>query len=176
MPTPRTLMIGTALASTALIITGCTNSPIKHGEVIDKRGYAGSWIDQYEDVYRDNCTTIRTSSFTTSLAARPGGTSGGKSSGHSTGKGNTNGGSQPGKAVTSGGTSGTTKPDSSGSDSATGGTKPTQRCERQYVGRKKTGQRWHPGTWELKLRDGDRTGWIKVSKDTYDRTDLHDRI
>ncbi|KOU73198.1 hypothetical protein ADK61_24260 [Streptomyces sp. XY66] len=174
VPTSRTLMIGTALASAALILTGCADSPIKHGEVIDKRGYAGSWIPEYEDVYRDNCTTVRTSSFTTSLASRTGGTSGGSSSGRSTSRNSTNGGSstggsQPGKSLTGGGTSGT-------SGSATGGTQPTKRCERQYVGRKQTGQHWGPGNWELQLRDGDRTGWITVSETTYNDTDLHDRI
>ncbi|MFI2906647.1 hypothetical protein ACG2OD_00030 [Streptomyces sp. PDY-4] len=192
MPTPRTLMIGTALASTALIITGCTNSPIKHGEVIDKRGYAGSWIPEYEDVYRQDCSTIRTSSFTTTaFAGRSSGSSGSKSSGGkssssgSTGKknndtnpdgsGGSSGGTPPGKPLTNGGTSGTTQPGSSGS-TTDGSSQPTKQCQRHHVGRKQTGQHWQPGKWELQLRDGDRTGWITVSETTYNDTDLHDRI
>ncbi|MER6199843.1 hypothetical protein ABT234_21040 [Streptomyces sp. NPDC001586] len=189
MPTPRTLKIGTALATAALVLTGCADNPVEHGEVIDKRGYAGSWISEYKDVYRDNCTTVRTSSFTASLAGRPsGGSSGGKSgSGRSTGKtdtdtdsgsggssSSTSGGSQPGKSLTSGGTSGTTPPGSS--SATTGNTQPSKRCERQYVGREKTGQHWRDGKWELQLRDGDRTGWITVSETTYNDTDLHDHI
>lgn len=181
MPTHRALMIGAALASAALVLTGCADNPVEHGEVIDKRGYAGSWIPEYENVYRDNCTTVRTNSFTAFLAARPsGGSSGGKTgSGRSTGRtdtdsGSDSGGSQPGKSLTSGGTSGTTKPGSSGS--TTGDTQPSNRCERQYIGRKKTGQHWRDGKWELRLRDGDRTGWITVSETTYKDTDLHDHI
>jgi hypothetical protein len=176
--------IGVAVAAAALLLTGCTDQPVEHGEVIDKRGYAGRWITDYQDVYRENCTTIRTSSFTASLPGRIGGsTTGGKSSTSRRGStdtdtdsssSNTSGGSQPDKSLTSGGTSGTSRPGSSGS--TTGGTQPTKQCERQYVGRKEVGRHWQAGMWELKLRDGDRTGWITVSKATYDDTEIHDRI
>ncbi|MFE3166758.1 hypothetical protein [Streptomyces sp. NPDC059224] len=192
MPTPRTLTLGTALTAAALLaLTGCANGPVKHGEVIDKRGYAGHWIPDYEDVYRRDCSTIRTSSFTTTaFEGRSGGSSGSKSSGSkssssgSTGKkndttpdgsGGSSGGAQPGKSLTNGGTSGTTQPGSSGSTTG-GSSQPTKQCQRQYVGRKQTGQHWQPGKWELQLRDGDRTGWITVSETTYNDTDLHDHI
>lgn len=184
MTTPRTLMLGTAVTAAALLaLTGCANEPIEHGEVIDKRGHAGRWIPEYEDVYRENCTTIRTSSFTAaSFTSRSSGSSGGKSgSSGSTGKNNTgssggtSGGTSPGKSLTNGGTSGTTKPGSSGATTG-GSTQPTKKCERQYVGQKQTGQHWQAGEWKLQLRDGDRTGWITVSQTTYDDTDLHDQI
>ncbi|MGC0380049.1 hypothetical protein [Streptomyces sp. SAI-129] len=193
MPTPRTLTLGTALTAAALLaLTGCTNEPIKHGEVIDKRGYAGRWIPDYEDVYCQDCSTIHTSSFTTTaFAGRSGGSSGSKSSSGksnssgSTGKknkdttpdgsGGSSGGTPPGKSLTNGGTSGTTQPGSSGS-TTDGSSQPTKQCQRHHVGRKQTGQHWQPGKWELQLRDGDRTGWITVSQTTYNDTDLHDHI
>ncbi|WP_327740623.1 hypothetical protein OG749_47195 (plasmid) [Streptomyces nojiriensis] len=188
MPTHRTLMISSAIAAAGLMLTGCAGGPVEHGEVIDKRGYAGSWIPEYENVYRENCTSIRTSSFTTaSFSGHSSGSSGSKSSGGQSGSsgrtgksntsttGGTSGGTQPGKTATNGGTSGTTKPDSSGSTTGSS-TQPTKQCERQYVGQKQTGQHWQAGKWELQLHDGDRTGWITVSQATYDDTDLHDRI
>ncbi|MEU4111153.1 hypothetical protein [Streptomyces sp. NPDC027717] len=182
MTTPRTLTLGTAITAAALLtLTGCADKPVTHGEVIDKRGYAGRWIPEYKDVYRQDCSTIRTSSFTaTSFAGHSSGSSGSKSSGGKssssggTGKKNNNntttggsGGTPPGKSLTNGGTSGTTKPDSS---------QPTKQCQRKYVRRNQTGQHWQAGKWELQLRDGDRTGWITVSETTYNDTDLHDRI
>ncbi|MFI6689313.1 hypothetical protein [Streptomyces sp. NPDC050485] len=180
MPTPRTLIIGTVVAGAALVLTGCAEKPVQHGEVIDKRANTGRWIVDYEDVDRENCTTIRTSSFTT---GRSGGSSssGGKSgSSGRTRKTDTNssssgtsGGTQPGKSLTTGGASGT-KPNSPSSNP--GSTQPTKQCERQYTGRKESGRHWQDGTWELKLRDGSRTGWKKVPKAIYDDTDLHDRI
>ncbi|MEU0214090.1 hypothetical protein ABZ281_02840 [Streptomyces sp. NPDC006265] len=184
MTTTRTLMLGTAVTAAALLaLTGCANEPVKNGEVIDKRGHAGRWIPEYEDVYRENCTTIRTSSFTAaSFTGHSSGSSGGKSgSSGRTGKNNTgssggsSGGTPPGKSLTNGGTSGTTKPGSSGSTTG-GSTQPTKKCQRQHVGQKQTGQHWQAGKWELQLRDGDRTGWITVSQTTYDDTDLHDQI
>lgn len=189
MPTHRTLMISSAIAAAALMLTGCAQDPVEHGEVIDKRGYAGSWIRQHEDVYRENCTTVRTSAFNASFPGRTSGGSGGKSSSSGktgsgkskpgadtdTGPTSTSGGTQPGgKPLTTGGSDGSTTSGSSGS--TTGGTPPTKRCERQYLGQKESGKHWKPGKWELKLRDGDRTGWITVSQSTYDDTDLHDRI
>ncbi|MFD6968788.1 hypothetical protein [Streptomyces sp. NPDC059949] len=191
MPTYRTLMISSAIAAAALMLTGCTADPVEHGEVIEKRGYAGSWIRQYEDVYRENCTTVRTSAFTASLTGRTSGGSGGKTStsgktGSGRGKGKsgadkdtgpstTSGGTQPGGTpLSTGGSDGNTTSGSTGS--STGGTQPTKRCERQYVGKKESGKHWKPGKWELQLRDGDRTGWITVSQSTYDDTNLHDRI
>ncbi|MFD8947770.1 hypothetical protein ACFV0B_02770 [Streptomyces xanthophaeus] len=193
MTTPRTLTLGTAIMAAALLaLTGCANEPVEHGEVIDKRGYAGRWIPDYEDEYRQDCSTIRTSSFTTTaLTGRTGGSSGSKSSSGkssssgSTGKknndtttdstGGSSGGTPPGKSLTNGGTSGTTQPGSSGS-TTDGSNQPTKQCQRQYVGRKQTGRHWQPGKWELQLRDGDRTGWITVSETTYNDTDLHDHI
>ncbi|WP_079088859.1 hypothetical protein [Streptomyces scabiei] len=190
MTTPRTLMLGTAItAATLLALTGCANKPVTHGEVVDKRGHAGRWIPEYQDVYRENCPTIRTSSFTAvSFEGRSSGSSGSKSSGGkssssgSTGKnkntgnsGGTSGGTPPGKSLTSGGTSGTTNPGSSGTTTG-GSTQPSKQCQRQYVGRKQTGQHWQAGKWELQLRDDDRTGWITVSQTTYDDIDLHDQI
>ncbi|MFK0121430.1 hypothetical protein [Streptomyces sp. NPDC090994] len=193
MTTPRTLTLGTAIAAAALLaLTGCANEPVEHGEVIDKRGYAGRWTPEYKDVYRQDCSTIRTSSFTTAaFAGRIGGSSGGKSSGGkssssgSTGKknndttpdgsGGSSGGTPPGKSLTNGGTSGTARPGSSGS-TTDGSSQPTKQCQRHHVGRKQTGQRWQPGKWELQLRDGDRTGWVTVSETTYNDTDLHDHI
>jgi len=180
--TPRTLTLGTAVTAAALLtLTGCADKPVTHGEVIDKRGYAGRWIPEYKDVYRQDCSTIRTSSFTaTSFAGHGSGSSGSKSSGSKssssggTGKKNNNtttnggsGGTPPGKSLTNGGTSGTTKPDSS---------QPTKQCQRKYVRRNQTGQHWQAGKWELRLRDGDRTGWITVSQTTYGDTDLHDQF
>ncbi|GAA3918064.1 hypothetical protein GCM10023084_80960 [Streptomyces lacrimifluminis] len=134
-----------------------TGTSIRHGKVIDKRGYAGFWIPEYENVYRENCTTVRTSSFPASRDGRTGGSSssGGKSgSSRNTGEtgtgsdtgglsSSTSGGTQACKSLTSGGTTGTSKPGSSGC--TTGGTRPTQQCERQYVGWKKTGQHWRRG-------------------------------
>ncbi|MGW7201142.1 hypothetical protein [Streptomyces chryseus] len=187
MPTNRTLMISSTIASAALMLTGCTEDPVEHGEVVDKRGHAGSWVRQYEDVYRENCTTVRTSAFTASFTGRASGGSGGKSStsgktgsgkGKSdadTGPSTTSGGTQPGGTpLSTGGSDGNTTSGSTGS--ATGGTPPTRRCERQIVGKKESGKYWKPGKWELQLRDGDRTNWITVSQSTYDDTDLHDRI
>ncbi|MFF5027656.1 hypothetical protein ACN6AT_39180 (plasmid) [Streptomyces sp. JL4002] len=178
MPTPRTLTLGTALTAAALLaLTGCTNEPIKHGEVIDKRGYAGRWITDYEDVYRQDCSTIRTSSFTTTaFAGRSGGSSGSKSSsGKSSSSGSTGKKNNDTTPDGSGSSSGGTQPGSSGSTTG-GSSQPTKQCHRQYVGRKQTGQHWQPGKWELQLRDGDRTGWITVSATTYNDTDLHDHI
>ncbi|MFJ4003986.1 hypothetical protein ACIPWL_11065 [Streptomyces sp. NPDC090023] len=193
MTTPRTLTLGTAMAAAALLtLVGCASEPVEHGEVIDKRGIAGRWIPEYEDVYRQDCTTIRTSSFTTTtaFAGRSSGSSGSKSSGGKTssgstgkknndttpdGSGGSSGGTPPGKSLTNGGTSGTTQPGSSGS-TTDGSSQPTKQCQRHHVGRKQTGQHWQPGKWELQLRDGDRTGWITVSETTYNDTDLHDRI
>ncbi len=175
MTTPRTLTLGTAVTAAALLaLVGCANEPVEHGEVIDKRGYVGRWIPEYEDVYRQNCSTIQTSSFTTTaFAGRSGGSSGGKSRG-STGKKN-NDTTPDGSGGPSGGTSGTTQPGSSGS-TTDGSSQPTKQCQRHYVGRKQTGQHWQPGKWELQIRDGERTGWITVSETTYNDTDLHDHI
>ncbi|MET7296844.1 hypothetical protein ABZS79_32915 [Streptomyces griseoloalbus] len=192
MTTSRTMTLGTAVTAAALLaLTGCANEPVEHGEVIDKRGYAGRWIPDYEDVYRQDCSTIRTSSFTTTaFAGRSGGSSGSKSSGGKTsssgstgkkndttpdGSGGSSGGTPPGKSLTNGGTSGTTQPGSSGS-TTDGSSQPTKQCQRHHGGRKQTGQHWQPGKWELQLRDGDRTGWITVSEITYNDTDLHDHI
>ncbi|ODA69792.1 hypothetical protein [Streptomyces sp. AVP053U2] len=192
MTTSRTMTLGSAVTAAALLaLTGCANEPVEHGEIIDKRGYAGRWIPDYEDVYRQDCSTIRTSSFTTTaFAGRSGGSSGSKSSGGKTsssgstgkkndttpdGSGGSSGGTPPGKSLTNGGTSGTTQPGSSGS-TTDGSSQPTQQCQRHHVGRKQTGQHWQPGKWELQLRDGDRTGWITVSETTYSDTDLHDHI
>lgn len=174
MTTPRTLTLGTAITAAALLaLTGCAKKPVTHGEVIDKRGYAGRWIPEYKDVYRQDCSTIRTSSFTaTSFAGHSSGSSG-SSGGTGKKKNNNNtttggsGGTPPGKSLTNGGTSGTTRPDSS---------QPTKQCQRKYVGRNQTGQHWQAGKWELRLRDGDRTGWITVSQTTYGDTDLHDQF
>ncbi|MFF9458882.1 hypothetical protein [Streptomyces flaveolus] len=192
MTTSRTLTLGSAITAAALLaLTGCANKPVEHGEVIDKRGYAGRWIPDYEDVYHQDCSTIRTSSFTTTaFAGRSGGSRGSKSSGGKTsssgstgekndttpdGSGGSSGGTPPGKSLTNGGTSGTTQPGSS--DSTTdGSSQPTKQCQRHHIGRKQTGQHWQPGKWELQLRDGDRTGWITVSETTYNDTDLHDHI
>ncbi|MFI5986775.1 hypothetical protein ACIBEA_38680 [Streptomyces sp. NPDC051555] len=182
MPTARTMMISSAAAA-ALLLTGCSGQPVKHGEVIDKRGHAGYWIPEYENLYRENCTTVRSSAFTMSLPSGTGGTAGGKSttsgktgSSGSTGKtgssSSSSGGTKPGSKLP--GSSGSTTSESSGS--ATGGTQPTKRCDQELVGRKETGRRWEQPKWELKLSDGDRTGWIKVSQTKYDDTDLHDRI
>ncbi|MDX3213714.1 hypothetical protein [Streptomyces scabiei] len=192
MTTSRTMTLGTAVTAAALLaLTGCANEPVEHGEVIDKRGYAGRWIPDYEDVYRQECSTIRTSSFTTTaFAGRSGGSSGSKSSSGKTsssgstgkkndttpdGPGGSSGGTPPGKSRTNGGTSGTTQPGSSGS-TTDGSGQPTKQCQRHHIGRKQTGQHWQPGKWELQLRDGDRTGWITVSETTYNDTDLHDHI
>ncbi|WP_331729417.1 hypothetical protein OG592_43870 (plasmid) [Streptomyces avidinii] len=181
MTTPRILTLGTAITAAALLaLTGCASEPINHGEVIDKRGHGDRWIAEYENVYRENCTTVRTSSFTTRSFAGSSGSSGSKSSGGKssssggTGK-NSNTGGASGKSLTNGGTSGTTKPGSSGSTTG-GSTQPTKQCQRQYVGQRQTGQHWQAGKWELQLRDGDRTGWITVSETTYNDTDLHDHI
>ncbi|GLX22645.1 hypothetical protein [Streptomyces lavendulae] len=174
MTTPRTLTVGAAITAALLTLTGCASDTIKHGEVIDKR-HSGRWIPEYEDVYRENCTTIRTSSYTTTaFAGRSGGSSGGKSgSGRSTsgktGSSGRTGRSNPDTSSSSGGT-GTSTPSGTGNSS-----QPSKQCERQYVGQKQTGQHWQ-GKWELQLRDGDRTGWITVSQTTYNDTDLHDHI
>ncbi|MFE2274867.1 hypothetical protein ACFXB4_37310 [Streptomyces lavendulae] len=180
MTTPRTLTLGTAIAAAALLaLTGCASEPIKHGEVIDKRGHAGRWVAEYEKVYRENCTTVRTSSFTTASFASRGGSNGGKSSGgkssSSGGTGKNNTGGSSGKSLTNGGTSGTTTPGSSGSTTGDS-TQPTKQCQREYVGQEQTGRHWQAGKWELQLRDGDRTGWITVSETTYNDTDFHDHI
>ncbi|MFE3555102.1 hypothetical protein ACFXKW_09585 [Streptomyces sp. NPDC059193] len=178
MPTARTMMISSAAAA-ALLLTGCSAQPVKHGEVIDKRGHAGYWIPEYENVYRENCSTVRSSSFTMSLPGRTAGSTGGKS----TTSGKTGSGGSTGKTGSSSSSSGGTKPGSKppgsnggSSGSGTGGTSPTKRCAQELVGQKETGRRWEQPKWELELRDGGRTGWIKVSQTKYDDTDLHDRV
>ncbi|TGB07384.1 hypothetical protein [Streptomyces sp. MZ04] len=181
MPTTRsTVIISTAAA--ALLLTGCSDpfrlEPLRHGEVVKKYGRAGHWVPVYEDIYRDNCTKIHTSALTVSLPARTVGGTGGRSTTGGGGKSLTSGGTgtggtrNGGKPRTTGGNDGGAASGSSGS--STGGS--TKQCQQEYVGRKKTGKQWEPGKWQLKLRDGDRTAWIKVSKHTYDDTDLHDHI
>ncbi|WP_435059836.1 hypothetical protein [Streptomyces sp. bgisy060] len=176
MTTPRNLTLGTAIVAVALLsLTGCANERVEHGEVIDKRGYAGRWIRDYEDVYRQDCSAIRTSSFTTTaFEGRSGGSSGSKSSsGKSSSSGST--GKKNGTTGSSGGSSGGTQPGSSGT-TTDGSSQHTKPCQRQKVGRKQTGRHWQPGKWELQLRNGDRTGWITVSETTYHDTNIHDRI
>ena len=175
MPTARSLAL-TSTAAAALLL-------------------AGYWVQEYKNIYRDKCTDIHTSAFTMSLSGRTVGGTGGRSTTTTT-----TGGGGGSKSLTSGGTgksssgrtSGSTtggtlnKPRTTGgndggtpsgsSGSSSGGTQPTKQCRQEYVGRKKTGKRWEPGQYKLKLRDDDRTGWIKVSKHTYDTTDLHDHV
>ncbi|MEU6352129.1 hypothetical protein ABZ896_22815 [Streptomyces sp. NPDC047072] len=183
MPTIHALVI-TSTAAAALALTGCsTEPPLRHGEVIAKHGQEGRWITDYENVYRNNCTSVHTSAFTMPLTGRSTGGSGSGSSSSGKGKsltggssksnGTKPGGTKPGdNSLTSGASNGSS---TSGSSGSTGG-QPTQRCHKEYAGRKETGRHWQAGRWELKLRDGDRTGWIKVSEHTYDTTDLHDHI
>lgn len=181
MPTIRALAI-TSTAAAALVLTGCsTEPPLRHGEVIAKHSQAGRWITDYENLYRNHCTSVHTSAFTMPLTGRSTGGSGSSSSGKGkslTGGSSKSNGTKPGdprpggKSLTSGGSNGSS---TSGSSGSTGG-QPTQRCQKEYVGRKETGRHWQAGRWELKLRDGDRTGWIKVSHYTYVTTDLHDHI
>ncbi|MFD7919487.1 hypothetical protein ACFV3R_09710 [Streptomyces sp. NPDC059740] len=188
MPTARSLALTSTAAAALLLLTGCSQEPLRHGEVIDKEGHAGYWVQEYKNIYRDKCTDIHTSAFTMSLSGRTVGGTGGRSTttGGGGSKSLTSGGtgkSSSGKtsgSTTGGGTlnkpraTGGTTSNSSGSSS--GGTQPTKQCQQEYVGRKKTGKRWEPGQYKLKLRDDDRTGWIKVSKHTYDTTDLHDHV
>ncbi|MFD7900533.1 hypothetical protein [Streptomyces sp. NPDC059743] len=183
----RTMLIATAAATAALLLTGCADQPVKHGEVISKHEHPEGWVPVYKDIYREtNCRTITTSAFTMSLSRTTSGTSGGKSltsggrsgtsstSSGSTGKAPTSGGSTGGKSLTSGGSTGGANPGTSGTTS--GGSHSSTRCDKKLVGRKKTGQRWQSGKWELKLRDGDRTGWIEVTHTKYLTVDLHDHI
>ncbi|GAA1227467.1 hypothetical protein [Streptomyces rhizosphaericus] len=192
MPTARSLALTSTAAAALLLLTGCSQEPLRHGEVIDKEGHAGYWVQEYKNIYRDKCTNIHTSAFTMSLSGRTVGGTGGRSTttggggsksltSGGTGKsssgktsGSTTGGGTLNKPRTTGGNDGGTTSNSSGSSS--GSTKPTKQCQQEYVGRKKTGKRWEPGQYKLKLRDDDRTGWIKVSKHTYDTTDLHDHV
>ncbi|MEU5959334.1 hypothetical protein [Streptomyces sp. NPDC047525] len=179
MPNVRTLAITSTVAA-ALALTSCSSGedPVEHGRVIKKHAQAGRWVKEYKKVYRDRCTSTHTSAFTMSVPAYTGGSAGGRSttSGGS-GKGNTgrsSGGSRHNdKPRTSGGSNGSTTSGSSGSST---GSKPTEHCKKEYVGRKETGKRYEKGRWQLQLRDGDRTGWIDVAKDTYDDTDLRDQI
>ncbi|WP_424892400.1 hypothetical protein [Streptomyces sp. XH2] len=182
MPTARTLIVSSAAAAT-LLLTGCTEQPVKHGEVIDKRSQAGHWVPEYQDAYRENCATLRTTAFNSALLGR-GGSTGGKSttskgsgksgSGAKTGSSSSDGSRTGGKQLNPGRSNGSTTPGSTGSTTS-GGTPPTN-CKRESVDRKETGRRWQQGKWELKLRNGGRTAWIEVSQATYDDTDLHDRI
>ncbi|MFF4534051.1 hypothetical protein ACFY1P_32880 [Streptomyces sp. NPDC001407] len=182
MPTARTLIVSSAAAAT-LLLTGCTEQPVKHGEVIDKRSQAGHWVPAYEDIARENCATTRTTAFSSALLGR-GGSTGGKST-TSKGSGKRGSGGKAGSSSSGGSRTGgkqlnpsrnndSTTPDSTGS--ATSGSKPLTNCKRESVGRKETSRRWQQGKWELKLRNGGRTAWVEVSQTTYDDTNLHDRI
>lgn len=182
MPTARSLALTSTAAAAFLLLTGCSQDPLRHGEVIKKESRAGHWVQEYKNIYQDTCTNIHTSAFTLSLSGRTVGGTGSKSlTSGGTGKsssgktsGSTTGGGTLNKPRATGGNDGGTTSNSSGSSS--GGTQPTKQCQQEYVGRKKTGKRWEPGQYKLKLRDGDRTGWIKVYKHTYDTTDLHDHV
>jgi len=176
MPTARTMVLSSAAAA-ALLLTSCAEqSPLKHDEVIDKRGHEDRWVSVYENIYREkNCTT---NALSLSLPGRTTGSSGSQSStsGGRTGtSSNSSGGSTPGgKSGKSGGTNSDSS--STAAASTSGGSRQNENCGREVVGRKKTGRQWKPGEWELKLRDGDRTDWLQVTHEKYEATDLHDQI
>ncbi|MFJ1662324.1 hypothetical protein [Streptomyces anthocyanicus] len=153
-PSGRIALTGAITVTTALLLTACTGpAPVEHGIVKDKRGHGG-----YTPT---NCRTT-TNAFTQSLTLT-GGSSGGRSS--TTGSGSSSGNSRPSAPKNLQKDSrkhGTVTPKNKQKD--TGDHSPRRICD--YV----------KARWEIKLQDGDRTGWKRVSKTFWDDVDKGDRV
>ncbi|MFI1530852.1 MULTISPECIES: hypothetical protein [Streptomyces griseus group] len=162
-PSVRIALTGATTVAAALLLTACTGlTPVEHGIVKDKRGHGG-----YTPT---NCRTM-TNAFTQSLTLT-GGSSGGRSSTTGSGShyGSTNSGSSSGNSKPAAPKNlqkaspehGTVTPKNKQKD--TGGPSPRRVCD--YV----------KPRWEIKLQDGDRTGWKQVSKAFWDDVEKGDRV
>jgi hypothetical protein len=170
-----------ALAATATALaaalTACNFSdtkdaslpPLKHGKVVDKRGHHSYTTDVYRDVYRQiNCRTVTTSALTMSFTA-------GRSTTGGSGGSSTNTRPQPAKPAPP---AKPVKPGTGGDGSPRKGTPRTKQvCDRQYLGRKKTGTKFHRAEWEVQIQKGKRTAWKEIpTKVDWEDIDLGDHI
>ncbi|MFF8786830.1 hypothetical protein [Streptomyces sp. NPDC015125] len=162
------IALASTITATAVLLTACGSSgPIKHGIVKDKRGHsARPATPVFHNTYRQkNCRTVTTNAATMSLTAKAAltGSRGGSSSG----------GSRSGSFGSSSGSR--TKPSGPKLKKPTT-PKKHKVCDRVFAGRVQTDLDYHPAVWELKLKDGDRTGWKKVSKKLWNKTHVGDKI
>ncbi|MDX3694873.1 hypothetical protein PV726_31970 [Streptomyces europaeiscabiei] len=153
----------------AATLTACSLSdtkdtplpPLTHGKVVDKRGHDSYTTDVYRDVYRQtNCRTVTTNALTMSFTA-------GRSTTGGSGVGGTNAKpAKPGKPGKEG------RPGKRGDDSGT-----KRVCDRQYMGRKKTGTQFHGALWEVQIKKGKRSRWKEIpTKAEWEAIDLGDHI
>ncbi|MER0476947.1 hypothetical protein ABR737_01010 [Streptomyces sp. Edi2] len=163
------IAFASATAAAAVLLTACSGStPIKHGLVKDKRGHAARPDTPiYSDTYRQrNCRNVTTNAAPISLAVKTalGGSRGGSF-----------GGSRGGGSF--GGSSGSrSKPSGPKIQKKPAAPKTRRVCDRVFAGRVQTDVEHHPAVWELKLKDGDRIGWKKVSKKLWNKVHIGDKI
>ncbi|MFJ2217814.1 hypothetical protein ACIQVO_36650 [Streptomyces sp. NPDC101062] len=155
--TSRSALTGATTATAALLLTACSGSgSIEHGVVKDKRGHGG--------YISTNCRTVTSHTFTLPLS-RSGASSGGR------------GGSKSSSSSGSSGNSGPAAPKNLKKDTGNHGTG-TFKSKQKGTGRTSSRRvcEYVDARWELKLQDGKRTGWKRVSKDVWDKVHKGDRI
>jgi hypothetical protein len=163
----------------AATLTACSLSdtedrslpPLTHGKVVDKRGHGSYTTDVYRNVYRQtNCRTVTTNALTMSFTA-------GRSTTGGSG-GSTNTRPQPAKPAPPAKPAKPAKPGKNGKNGKNGdGSGTKQVCDRQYMGRKKTGTQFHAALWEVQIKKGKRTRWKEIpTKAEWEAIDLDDHI
>ncbi|MFE2639388.1 hypothetical protein ACFXKF_32295 [Streptomyces scopuliridis] len=165
----RIALTGATTATAALLLTACSGSgSIEHGIVKDKRGHGG-----YTST---NCRNVTSNAFTQSLSLT-GGSSGGRSS--SSGSGSRSG-SSGSKSSSSSGSSGNNRPAAPKNLQKDTGNHGTGTSKNKQKDTGKTSSRrvcdYVDARWELKLQDGKRTGWKRVSKNVWDDVNKGDHI
>ncbi|MER6126547.1 hypothetical protein ABT173_28810 [Streptomyces sp. NPDC001795] len=171
----RRIAIATSTTAMALALAACGfggTAPLEHGTVKKKSSTAAYSTPIYRDVYRKtNCRTVTTNALTLSGISRP------STVGGSRGRSTTGGGgitkvkpAQPGK----------NKPNKLGKDNNPGGSKGSRGnrriCDREFVRRDFVRTDYHPAVWKVKITDGDRSAWKRVSEAKWRKIKVGDRI
>lgn len=173
----RPLALAATATALAAALAACNFSdpkdtslpPLKHGKVVDKRGHDSYTTDVYRDVYRKtNCRTVTTNALTMSFTV-------GRSTTGGTGGGSSNTRPQPAKPAQPAQPG---KGGKGGDGSARKDAPRTKRvCDRQYMGREKTGTKFHGAVWEVQIQKGKRTSWKEIpTKAEWEAIDLGDHI
>lgn len=153
----RPITLAVAAATALTLITACAQQPLKplnQGTVKDKRGHFAYRTPTYTDTYRNkNCRTVVTNALTLSA--------------FTVGKG---GGAKSKPAPPA-------KKPAPAAPKKENGTRTTKRvCDRVRVSHTQTGWHHNPAHWELKLKKGNRTEWVTVTKGTWDRARINHKI
>ncbi|MEO3976808.1 hypothetical protein [Streptomyces sp. CAU 1734] len=168
--TVRRLTMTATAVTAALLLSSCTSSetkPLEHGTVKEKNHDPAYTTPVYKKQYREtNCRNDTTNMLTLSageqLQGKSSGGTGGRSSSNKGGKSKKSSRNEVDPGTANGGSGGR------------GGSRRV--CDREYLGRVKTGERKHPEVWEVLITKGDRSRWLPVSEERWNEITVGDDI